>query len=59
MPETEKICKGCQNITEESFPFGTNEKGKPAIDTEGCGEYDTDDYSWLEIKYCPVCGRKL
>ena len=52
-------CPGCENIKNQSFPFTKNKKGKPAIDTEGCGFYDEKDYSNLEINYCPVCRRKL
>ena len=52
-------CSGCVNIEEQEFPFGSSEKKKHAIGTEGCGVFDEDDYSWLEIFFCPVCGRKL
>ena len=61
----EENCWGCINIDQESFPFGHSEDSedkilkKHAIDVEGCGMFDTNDYTWLEILFCPVCGKKL
>jgi len=58
MIQQQAECKGCLNIEGRHFPFGET-KGHAAIDTEGCGFYDENDYSWLVIKYCPVCGKAL
>lgn len=60
-------CKGCINIKNESFPFGRinwhqDKRFFFAIDTEGCGSYDTNADGkelGLIIYYCPVCGKKL
>ena len=52
-------CKGCLNIEGAHFPFGNTSSGHFGIDTEGCGFYEKDDYSWLYIHYCPVCGKEL
>ena len=65
MTNIKEECNGCVNIEQESFPFGHSVDDdeqvvkKHAIDVEGCGMYDFDDYSWLEIHFCPVCGKKL
>ena len=52
-------CPGCINIAQESFPFASGETKEHSINTEGCGIFDLDDYSHLEIFFCPVCGIKL
>ena len=49
------ICEGCETIKQLNFPF-TKIAGKLCIDQEGCG---IDRETYLEIKYCPVCGKKL
>jgi hypothetical protein len=62
-------CIGCKNIKEERFPFnsksprwddGEPPTGKMYIDTEHCGitQGGRED-SYLEIFFCPVCGKKL
>jgi len=61
--EYKNDCIGCENIDYGSFPFNekedanSNKKGF-YIDTEGCGIVQEGNY-WLEIFYCPVCGRKI
>ena len=63
-PKTEKKnlveikCVGCENIKNQSFPFCFDGKRRCFIDTEGCGITQKGD-SFLQIFYCPVCGKKL
>lgn len=57
-----ETCIGCQNIKNASFPF-THESQNDIkgffIDTEGCGIVQNEEAYYLQIFYCPVCGKKL
>ena len=58
-----KICIGCENIKNSSFPFcneaNETERKGTFIDTEGCGLVQNEKEYFLEIFYCPVCGKKI
>jgi len=57
----EKECVGCLNIKYPHWPFEHSsfdgKKKGNFIDTEGCGLTQGDYF--LEIFYCPVCGKKI
>lgn len=54
-----KICFGCENIKNRSFPFILMNKSY-RIDTEGQGNsLSLDEDGYLKIFHCPVCGKKL
>jgi len=51
----ENECHGCVSIREELFPFEAFD-GIVYIDQECCG---VDGKTYLEIRYCPVCGKRI
>lgn len=55
-------CIGCKNIEDNNFPFITTnevEGNRYFVDSELCGFVQNKEIGYLEIFYCPVCGRKL
>lgn len=55
-------CIGCKNIKDKYFPFERlylhDDDKRFWIDTELCGKTQ-DGSQYLEIFYCPVCGKIL